>query len=301
MMTEVDHTTSIVYPDEVDEASLSARPSAAEEVWHLTIAYNGTNYAGWQIQPGARTVQGALQDRLRRLLHQENLVVAGTSRTDAGVHALDQHATFTIEGRDGTTPEQLQERLNRWLPGDIRILAVQRAPADFHARYSARGKAYTYAVNTSLLHSPFDLHFVWNIRRSLNLDNMHKAAAELVGRHDFRAFSANPRRTLESTVRNLWRLDIQAQGAYLYFTVIGDGFLYKMVRSVVGYIVKEAGLRRNWQAAEVGRILASRERPACVNTAPAQGLFLDRVFFQDNEWLEYQPQFPPFLMGTAEC
>ena len=269
-------------------------------MWHLTIAYNGTQYAGWQIQPEAKTVHGEIQTRLRRLFRDEELTMHGTSRTDAGVHAIDQHATFTVGDKaKNMVPARLQQLLNRWLPSNIRIVRVTNEPASFHARHCAVAKAYVYAIHNGLLCSPFGFPYMWNVKGNLNIDGLMRAASRFVGKHDFAVFSANPRRQLTSTVRNIYRLDVCRNGANFYFIVIGDAFLYKMVRTLIGYLVVNVGLNHGWHPGEQENLFKAGVRPPWIRTAPPEGLFLTKVFFEKDAWIGYKPILPPHHWQAA--
>ncbi|OGV71230.1 MAG: tRNA pseudouridine(38-40) synthase TruA [Lentisphaerae bacterium RIFOXYB12_FULL_65_16] len=260
--------------------------------WHLTIAYDGTRFHGWQIQPGPRTVQHELQTRLRILFHDPQLLTAGTSRTDAGVHALDQHVSFAV----GTPPEfdatHIRRTLNRWLPEDVKILDVAEAPPEFHARHSACGKAYTYAVYAGEKSDPLWARFVWHSRRPLCLEAMQEAAAAFVGEHDFSSFAVNSGRADEVMVKTMYNVEVLTAGDLVCFSVVGNSFLYRMVRSMVGYLVHVGQGRAT--PADVARVLAAKDRCAAAESAPPQGLFLMRVFFQPGEWRDYRPTIPPF-------
>ena len=270
---------------------------SAPSVWHLRLSYHGGGYSGWQIQPRGRTVQAELRERLRKLFHDESLEIQATSRTDAGVHALDQNISFVepVSERPKKTPDRLRFLLNRWLPPEIRVTQAGMQPANFHARYSALAKAYTYVIENADSPSPFSAAFAWQFSARPDLSRMRAAANLLVGEHDFAGFSANPRRELESTVRTIHRFEVLAEGARIYLNVIGNGFLYKMVRGMAGYLA-EAGLDTEWSPAECRAILAAGKRTAKVKTAPPHGLFLARVFFAPGEWLEYRPLLPPFAL-----
>ena len=218
-----------------------------------------------------------------------------TSRTDAGVHALDQNASFTVPlNARPVAPPRLRLLLNRWLPDDIRIVAAELAPAGFHARFSAVAKAYTYAIGLGERESPFWNRYCWWHSRPLDLARMRAAADILAGRHDFAAFAANPRRELETTVREIHRFEVLECRGKVYLNVVGDGFLYKMVRSLAGYLV-EIGGEATWRPEQTQRLLAGGQRISKVKTAPAHGLFLARVFFSPEQWREYRPLLPPVL------
>jgi tRNA pseudouridine38-40 synthase len=260
--------------------------------WHLSLAYDGTAFCGWQIQPKVRTVQGELADRLRRLFSDPDLRVAGTSRTDAGVHALDQQASFEADTPADFTAEKLHTILNRWLPSDIVVTRVQEASLDHNVRFAAAGKAYTYVVNPGDRLLPMFAPFAWHFPRRLDLDAMREAARHLVGELDFSSFAANPKREVESHVRLVHRVEVLPVDGLLCINVVGESFLYKMVRSMVGWL---AHVGRGAAPSESTlEVLAARDRSAAADSAPAEGLFLAKVFFGPDEWRSYEPILPPF-------
>lgn len=269
--------------------------SRSETVWHLRLAYHGGAYCGWQIQPGQPTVQEELQRRLRKLFRDDTINVHATSRTDTGVHALDQNTSFKAVSfcRPPHTPVRLQRLLNRWLPADIRVTEAGLEAPDFHARYSAVAKAYTYVFELGEIHSPFSASYSWQIDTELDVEKMRRVARMLAGKHDFSGFSANPRRPMESKVREIYRCEIIEANNRLYLNVIGNGFLYKMVRSLAGFLA-EAGRGQKCRPEDCQKILAAGSRPPTVKTAPPQGLFLARVFYDQQQWLDYRPVLPPF-------
>ncbi len=275
-------------------ATIPSLDKGKSRAWHLTLAYNGTAFHGWQIQSNQRTVQGELQKRLRLFFHDPELRLAATSRTDAGVHALDQHISFAAIPPADMDADRIKYSLNRWLPADMQITSLEEADPEFHARYSANGKAYTYVVHTGQKCSPFFTNLVWHYSPSLDLDTIRKAADILVGEHDFASFAVNPKREIESTVRTLHRLEITREGDIVYFNVIGNSFLYKMVRSLVGYLI-------HWGSghptlADPETVLAARDRCTAAESAPPQGLFLAQVFLQPQAWQCYRPLLPPFTL-----
>ncbi len=236
------------------------------------IAYDGTAYAGWQIQPNGTAIQACLEDALERVsgcrpkLH-------GSGRTDQGVHARGQVAHADLD--TAVEPARLRRALNAVLPADIRVLAVGRAADDFHARKSAIGKEYRYFIHNGPVMPPHRRFYALHVPRRLDDTAMRAAAALLVGRHDFAAFSANPNRHVETTVRRLDRLDVRRNGCELVVIAAGEGFLYKMVRSLAGFLLRVGeGAVPPGEAAD---ILRSQTRTARVPTAPPQGLFLWRV------------------------
>ena len=275
---------------------------AAEEqqktCWHLTLMYDGTDFYGWQVQPHQRTVQGEVRLRLRLMLRDPELKVYGSSRTDAGVHALDQQVSFEAVMPPEMTPERFPALLDRWLPDDIVLKSARVAPPGFNARYDNFGKAYTYCISPAVKVNPLFARYVWRTPRPLDLAAMREAASLLVGEHDFASFAANPGRELESTVRNLHRLEVlEAGDGLIYVNAVGDSFLYKMVRGLAGYLVHVgAGHARPEDAA---RVLAAGDRSAAADSAPAQGLFLAKVFMREGEWRDYRPMLPPFHFGPV--
>jgi len=239
--------------------------------WRAVCAYAGTGLNGWQSQKGGNSVQDYIEKRLGEVLGTP-VRVHGSGRTDAGVHAREQVFHFDAAWTHGGTI--LARALRTGLPAGIQVTSVRVAPADFHARFSARGKTYVYYLNQGRA-DVFDDPFCWSLGRPLDIAMMRKAAAVLRGRHDFRAFSAFGGVEKEDTVRNLTKLEIIGRGKRLRVIAEGNGFLYKMVRSLVGALVA-VGLGKA-TVEDVGRILASRTRTNEVQTAPAKGLFLWRV------------------------
>jgi tRNA pseudouridine38-40 synthase len=266
--------------------------AAAARTWHLRLAYDGTAFHGWQIQPGQRTVQGQVLERLQRFFNAPDLQVSATSRTDAGVHALDQHLSFTVPTPADLDGERLRRLLNRWLPEDIRVTAADEAPPDFKARYANCGKAYTYSLSHGEKISPVFARFVWPLRQRLNLAAMQETAALLVGERDFASFGVNPKREIESTVCHLFRVQVVPQGDLVCVSVVGDRFLYKMVRGLVGYLVHVGHGKARPES--VLQVLAACNRAAAAQSAPAAGLFLARVFFTAADLQAYEPLVPPF-------
>jgi len=236
----------------------------------LMIAYDGAGFRGWQSQAGGGTVQDHLEAAFATLCG-ERVVVHGAGRTDAGVHALGQcaHADVTRE-MDWLTA------LNGNLPREIRVVRCTRARGDFHARFSAKGKIYTYRIWTGPVLSPFELRRAWHVPGGLDLGPMREAARAFEGKHDFRAFAANRGKPDPDTVRTIHRVAIRAKGPLVTLRFQGDGFLYKMVRLMTGALVKTGQGR-----APVGGIATYLEGGAgkCSFAAPAEGLYLTRVIY----------------------
>lgn len=248
----------------------------------LTIEYDGTRYAGWQIQPHRTTVQGTIQDALRRIT-QEKVDLIGASRTDAGVHAMAQAAHFRTKSRMPIA--RMETSLNGLLPGDISINKVTQVASGFHAQNDAKKKEYRYLIWNHRARSALLKDRVWHIWTPLNLAAMRKAARLLVGRHDFSAFRAS-RSDTRTSVRTIyeikickgapWRAPIWAQqAAPLQIAVTGNGFLKYMVRNIVGTLA-DVG-RGRIGPDKVREILRSKDRKKAGATAPASGLYLVRV------------------------
>ncbi len=240
--------------------------------WKLTIQYDGSRYDGWQRQGNTgNTIQGKLEGVLSRL-EGRAVEVQGAGRTDAGVHALGQVASVRLA--DGRQAEEILSYVNRYLPEDIAVTAAEPAPERFHARLSAKGKVYRYALRLGGVPDVFRRKYQYRLDGELDTAAMERAAAQLIGTHDFRAFSS-ARREKKSTVRTLRAIDVARSGPDLAITYEGDGFLYNMVRILTGTLLEVGqGTRR---PEEMGAILASRSREAAGRTAPAQGLTLVEV------------------------
>ena len=241
--------------------------------WKCVCAYDGTGFAGWQSQTGGRAIQDVIEAALARVLGAP-LRVHGSGRTDAGVHARGQ--VFHFDAAWGHGPAKLLAALRAGLPPAIQIRSIRAAPADFHARFDATGKIYTYDFHLGDA-DPFARPFCWVLFRPLDLSAMTAAAARLRGRHDFKAYSARRGDGEEETVRDLRRFELARRGRRLRLTLEADGFLYKMARSLAGALVAVG--EGKLTAARVGEILQSRQRTAAIQTAPPQGLFLQRVLY----------------------
>lgn len=235
----------------------------------LTIAYDGTDFRGWQRQPTGRTIQGELEKAVERLAGGK-ITIHGAGRTDAGVHAQAQVAGFTAALR--LEHDALQRALNALLPPAIRVLAVDKVGPSFHARKSAKSKVYQYRIALGRLVSPFDLRFVHHHPRPLNAARMRKAARLFVRRADFSAFSSN--REL-NPIRRVTRSELRKKGQELIYTIEASGFLRYMVRTIVGTLI-EVG-RGRFTVEDVERLFKETHRTLASPTAPAKGLCLLRV------------------------
>lgn len=237
----------------------------------LIVQYDGTDYAGFQVQPDVPTIQGALEVALAHIL-KHDLRIRAAGRTDAGVHAIGQVVSVRT---DAAIPAQaLADALDNALPAAIAVPAGVEAPPEFHPQYDAVAKLYSYRILNRREPSPFIGRYAWHVRGPLDVDAMSTAAEALTGRHDFSAFEAAGGAAADK-VRTLERLDCERHGDMIEIRARADGFLYMMVRNIVGTLV-EVGLGRLAPRA-VGDILASRDRTNAGPTAPPQGLCLVRV------------------------
>lgn len=247
----------------------------------LVIAYDGTAYSGWQVQRIGVGVQAILEQALTRLFPHAGRL-HGSSRTDAGVHALGMVAHVEIPAEEFRMPvRKLGLALNAHLPEDIRVLSAQQCADDFHARFQAIGKQYRYYVWNGRAMNPLLRHQAWHVPARLDLAAMRAAARQLLGRHDFRSFAANRNYEVEVTVRTLSRCDVRRAGALLTFVLEGDGFLYKMCRGIVGTLVQVGQGKLSLEA--LGGVLQQRDRRAAGMTAPAHGLVLWSVRYPKGE------------------
>jgi len=238
----------------------------------LTVAYDGTDFAGWQIQPEAATVQGTLSSAIGRITG-EKVLPQGSGRTDAGVHALAQVATFQT---DSVIPTgNFVVALNDILPASIRVLSAEEVAADFHPRKSAQAKTYRYRIYREAICSPFLSRYVWHYPYPLDEPAMREAAPLLEGEHDFTSFAAvDPERGREgvSNVRRIFASQWRRESCELIYEVRGNGFLHHMVRNLVGTFLLVG--KGTLKPADVTRILGARDRSAAGATAPASGLHL---------------------------
>ena len=262
--------------DDFSRAGVAAEAAPAPDRWKCTVAYDGTAFAGWQIQPNAETVQAVIERRLAEVL-KAPVDITGSGRTDAGVHARGQ--VFHFDAHWPHEPAKLLTALRIGLPPTIQIRSAERVPVSFHARFGATGKVYHYQLCHGGYADPFTQAYTWSLPRTLDVGAMRAAAAELVGTRDFRAFTAIPGSGIakEDTVRTVRRLDWVDDGPRLRLEAEGNGFLYKMVRSLTGALV-DVGLGR-LTPGDMAPILASQLRTQRVFTAPPQGLCLVEVFY----------------------
>lgn len=260
-------------------------------LWKLTLAYDGTSFRGWQVQPGLPTIQGTLAAALHHITG-ERVLPQGSGRTDAGVHALAQVTSFHLEA---SIPESnLLRALNRALPSAIRVLSAEHAPPEFHARHSARRKTYEYRIfpripadrlQSDNICPPLLAPYAWDSPWPFSLCAAQQAAAYIIGTHDFASFAASDpdllTRTsshLSSTVRTIYHSCWRLESNLIIYRVVGSGFLHHMVRNLVGTFVDAAAGRISPDS--IPSILAARNRSNAGFTAPARGLFLAHVEYE---------------------
>lgn len=259
--------------------------------YFMEVAYDGTDYYGWQTQSDKITVQQTIEERLTKLHEGIPVKIEGSGRTDAGVHALGMGVTFTTPTKPHIPLNGLEFALNNILPKTIRVRGIRESESGFHARFDAKGKAYTYVVNRGYP-SPFTSKFSWKPKRFEYLDEIRKTLDFLSGTHDFSAFTAQ-RNNIDDAVRTIYRVDMDEFDQYLCFTFIGNGFLYKMIRVLMGTIGDVA--RGKLALEDVKWILDSKSIVNAGKTAPPQGLFLMKVFYEDDAWKDFKLQTLPYL------
>lgn len=240
----------------------------------LSITYDGANYHGWQIQENALTVQEVFQRALQRVTGLSEDLKA-CSRTDTGVHARE--FCLSLKTESAIPPERMRAALNHWLPEDVAVKSCREVPEDFHARYSCKGKEYCYEIWNHPVREPFlrgrALHYWYPMDEGL----LDRAAKRYVGSHDFTSFCTLDRREQGDFTRTVTEAKVERRGDLVVFTVAADGFLYNMVRIMTGTLLRVQQGRLTPE--DIPRILAARDRAAAGPTAPACGLYLNRVFY----------------------
>ena len=243
----------------------------------LIVAYDGTNYCGWQVQPNGITIESVLNHYLTQLLGEE-IHVIGASRTDSGVHAAGNVAVFDTEAR--MPAERISYALNTRLPMDIRIQDSCEVPADFHPRFQSTVKTYEYRICNRQFPDPcerlYSLFYYWD----LDVERMKKAAAYLVGEHDFTSFCTK-KEEVTNCVRTIYSLDVEKTGDMITLRICGNGFLYNMVRIITGTLLRVGG--GLIEPEQIPEILAAKDRGAAAETAPAHGLKLVKIEYPDFE------------------
>jgi tRNA pseudouridine38-40 synthase len=275
------------------------QPAPTLQTWKLTLAYDGTDFRGWQVQPSEPTVQGELQAALGRIIGEAPLP-QGSGRTDAGVHALGQVASFALAAP--IPAGNLERALNRTLPPSIRVLEARTVQSTFHARHSAVAKTYEYRVFRGEICPPFLARYVYACPWPMDVAALERAASAFLGEHDFlsfaatdpdlatRSFSSSPEldhkmKAPTAPVRTIyssgWEERTTEAGDLLVYRVRGNGFLHHMVRNLVGTMI-DVG-RGNLHSSQISEILAARSRTVAGPTAPARGLFLHSVEYDEQE------------------
>lgn len=239
----------------------------------LTIAYDGTGYHGWQVQSNALAVQPVIQDALEKLL-EKRPDVSGCSRTDSGVHAAMYCLHF--DSCKEIEPERVVYALNRILPSDISAVSCKEVASDFHARYSCKGKQYVYRIYNACQRNPFYDRYWYHYKYHLDEKKLNEAAKGFLGKHDFIGFCSSGGKT-HDTVRTVTKFDVERDGDEIVFTVEADGFLYNMVRIMVGTLLFVAMGKIKPQ--DIPDIIDSKNRRRAGITAPAKGLTLNKIFY----------------------
>jgi tRNA pseudouridine38-40 synthase len=260
--------------------SSSLRPLSDKGLlkFKLVIAYDGTNYEGWQVQKTGLGVQQKVEEALAKLFPAAKRIHS-SSRTDTGVHALGMVAHVEIPKGEFRMPvARLALAINAHLPEDIRVMAAARSRPEFHARFDATAKQYRYFIWNHGAMNPLLRTQAWHVPQALDLTAMRRAAPFFLGRHDFKSVAANRNYEMETTVRSLTCCEIKRNGPLLTFLIEGDGFLYKMCRGIVGTLVQVG--QGKIGADDIRGILAKRDRRVAGMTAPAHGLVLWKVFYR---------------------
>ncbi len=244
--------------------------------YKLIIAYDGRNYFGWQIQKNGLSIQEIIQNKMAIIL-KEKTTIHGSGRTDAKVHAINQTAHFHISYK--LDERRFLHSLNALLPKDIRVKSIEEMPEKFHARYLATGKIYHYHIHLDPVSNPFKYHYSWHVHQKLDLEKLKIGAEIFLGTHDFTSFTNETHKGTVShdPIRTLKRLDVINQDGGIRLEFEGDGFLYKMVRNITGFLVEVAKNKRD--ASEILDILQAKDRTKAGPAAPPEGLFLMHVLY----------------------
>ena len=239
----------------------------------LTLEYDGTNYLGWQKQKVGITIQGTLEEAIK-FLTKEEVEVIGSSRTDAGVHAKGFVANFKTNSK--IPSEKFREAINHKLPDDIVILKSEEAEEEFHARYNAIGKTYSYSILNRDVPSAIDRNYLYHVKRRLDVESMKEACKYFIGTYDFSAFKTSGS-SVKTTVRTIKELYIEDNDDVIKIYVTGDGFLYNMVRIIVGTLIMVGS--NKIKPLEIKNIIASKDREKAGICVPASGLVLEKVYY----------------------
>ena len=242
----------------------------------LTISYDGTDFCGWQIQPGKRTVQGELEAALSKITGEQRVVVTGSGRTDSGVHAERQIAHF--DTGSSVPPERFRPALNTVLPADVKCLASEEAREGFHARFSAKRKTYRYSFYLSDTELPLKSRYAVRIDPKTDVNAMAEGAKTLVGTHDFSCFLAS-NSSVKDAVRTVYSATVAQKGENVFFEICGNGFLYNMVRIAAGTLLKAGDHKISPES--IAEIVEKKDRSLAGMTMPPQGLTLVSVEYSE--------------------
>lgn len=258
----------------------------------LTVAYDGSGFSGWQRQPDVLTVQGYLESTLSSLFKRE-ITLNGTSRTDAGVHALGQRASFKADL--GIPVEKIPLVVNNALMGrekgpfalaPVKIVGAEEKPQAFHARFDCKGKTYIYRLTDNAVTDIFKRNYIYHVRKQLDVEVMKRGAEALVGTHDFKSFESSGGNPRQTTVRTIYGIDVKRdnESGEIELSVTGDGFLYNMVRIITGTLV-DMGLGK-LDSDMMKEIIEAKDRTAAGHTAPPYGLYLAEVYYDMKDMIE---------------
>jgi tRNA pseudouridine38-40 synthase len=239
--------------------------------YKISISYDGTLYCGWQTQKNSPSIQDTIQKALKTLL-KEKIILTASGRTDAGVHANEQIAHFSTNKT--LPPSKTLLSLNGILPKDIRITSLKKASASFHARYHVKSKIYKYFINTNTFQDPFKIKYSYHFTKKLDLNLLKKAALQFIGTHDFTSF-ANVNSSVKNKIRTIKKLKISNKNNILTLEFEADGFLYKMVRNIVGTLLDVA--TKKIEISEIKKIFKAKDRKKAKRAAPPHALFLIKV------------------------
>lgn len=259
----------------------------------MNVSFDGTQYLGWQIQPHGPTVQSVMEEKIS-YLYGSKVILTSSGRTDAGVHAVGMAVSFCPPAKPQIPCEVVKKAMNSILPPEIRINSIETKKLEFNARFDAKGKAYTYVIFNSRKINPFTHRWAWQVGESFNADAVREASAHLVGIHDFSSFAVEITKSGKNPIRNVFDIRTQSFGDYVCITFLGESFLYKMVRSLVGTLYKVG--TGKIEPGRVLEILEARNRVSAYDTAPAKGLFLMKVFYSYGEWKDFTLDDLPFYL-----
>lgn len=239
----------------------------------ITVSYNGEKYSGWQKQPNSPGIEGEIEFACKKIFNLKEIKVIGSGRTDAGVHAIEQVANFKV---DTTIPvDKIAEILNNNLPKDISVTSSVEVDESFHSRHGAKRKIYRYQIYNSKVRNPFLRNISYQVKYDLDIEKMKKEVNYLIGKHDFAGFMSSGS-SVKDTIRTIYDVDIHVEGDLIIFEIEGNGFLYNMVRIIAGTMVD---IGRGKINDSLKNIIASRDRSKAGHTAPPQGLFLKKVYY----------------------